>query len=213
MSETSTLHFPSSIDLSHDLDEMTPPYPGDPKISVHSLADIPSSGYALTSWSSVFHTGTHLDAPSHFIPGGSEIRDFPNQGIFTACLGSVEGISLLEPSHLQYEIPQGTEILLLRTGWGSQYGSNAYFHDHPVLSEALAYWIIDRGFRVVGFDLPSPDQAPYPIHNLLLGKGIFLLENLNRLERLPADKVFPLVCVPVSIRAEAFWVRPLALIP
>lgn len=213
MATDTTLHFRRVVDLAHILDESTPPFPGDPAISVERLADIPSSGYALSAWDSVFHTGTHLDAPSHFISEGPGIQDLAPDGIYTTCLVDVRNQRLIQPTHIPDELPTGTDILLFRTGWSERFGTVDYFHDHPVLSEAMAHWIVDQGYRMVGFDLPSPDHYPYTVHRILLGQGLYLLENLNRLELLPPNKVFHMICVPLPIHAEACWVRPLALLP
>lgn len=141
------------------------------------------------------------------------MTDFPIDGIFSACLADVQGIGIINPEHLPNEMPPGTDILIFRTGWASRFGSSAYFNDHPVISEDTARSIIQQGYRIVGFDLPSPDKEPFPIHHILLDQGIYLLENLNRLHQIPENQVFSLICIPLPIRAEASWVRPLALLP
>lgn len=214
MSTLRTIGYRTVIDLSHPLDRSTPPYPGDPPIRIETMAEITSDGYGMTEWTSVFHTGTHLDAPSHFLADGTDMLQFAAEAcILTACLADVQGHPQIEPQHLPPELPPGTDALLLRTGWGKRYGSEDYFDSYPVLSVSMAHWCVSRGHRLLGFDLPSPDTDPYPIHPILLGQGIHLLENLNRLDLVPANKLFHLICVPLPVRAEASWVRPLALIP
>ena len=67
------------------------------------------------------------------------------------------------------------DALLIRTGWGEKFGDEGY-EDHPYLSEDAAHWIVDRGFRLVGLDVTTPD-APghlrtedfdFQVHHILL---------------------------------------------
>lgn len=203
------------IDLSHPLDNLTPPYPGDPAPEKTDLATVKLEGYALSQWSVNFHSGTHVDAPAHFVEHGDTIRDLnPERWIGPAMVIPTMGAEVIGPEILP---PDDTwrdcKFLLFHTGWDSHYGEQTYFEGHPVLSESLAEMIAGSNLTAIGVDTPSPDRAPYPVHTLLLRKGICILENLRGLDQLPALRVFTLVCIPLPIDAEASWVRPLAILP
>jgi kynurenine formamidase len=63
---------------------------------------------------------------------------------------------------------------------------------------------------MLGVDMPSPDYPPFPVHKLLLNKGIFVLENLTGLEQLLGIKHFEVFEVPLKIHAEASLTRAFA---
>jgi kynurenine formamidase len=66
---------------------------------------------------------------------------------------------------------------------------------------------------MVGLDVPSPDRPPYPVHRILLGNGILILENLTGLETLPSDQVFRLYALPLMVEADSAPVRVIAEVP
>jgi arylformamidase len=202
------------VDLSHVLGPDTPPYPGDPPLQWHSLAELKRDGYCLTAWSGVFHTGTHLDAPSHFSLTGDQAHQLkPSCWAGQAWVIPVPEGQDPDLEHvLTFPPPPDTAFLLFRTGWDVHYPLPEYFKGHPLLTPNLTEWLSDQNLQGIGLDLPSPDQAPYPVHQALLGKGMVILENLRDLSRLPIQRSFTLLCIPLPLKAEASWVRPLALI-
>lgn len=202
------------IDLAHPLGPDTPPYPGDPPLRVHTQATVDPDGYALTKWSGVFHCGTHMDAPSHFMADGAGIHQLPfDFWAGTAWVIDVPPGQDPDIRHLgRLSLPPEIRFVLFRTGWDVHYPHDRYFREHPVFTPALVEWLSSSSLRGVGIDLPSPDKAPWQAHHKLLGKGIILLENLRGLNRLPLQRSFDLLCIPLPVQAEASWVRPLALI-
>jgi kynurenine formamidase len=203
------------IDLAHPLNEKTPFFPGDPPLELSSLATVESDGYQLTAIQSVFHTGTHLDAPSHFIKNGSDIQDWPlNLSVGKAMVIPCSGYENLPASLLDHCAGwQDCDFLLFHTDWGKQYGKPGYFIQHPVFSEELGRCLANSTVKVIGMDLPSPDQAPYPIHHLWARAGKYILENLCNLDQVPSQTQFTMICIPLPFAVEASWVRPLAIIP
>lgn len=202
------------IDLSQPLDETTPVFPGDPPFTLTSLATVEKEGYQLTQIQSVFHTGTHLDAPSHFLEDGLAIKDWPlHNSMGKAMVIPAIGIANIPLSILdQCQDWKACDFLLFHTGWGEQYGKPGYFMDHPVFSEELGKCLADSPLKVIGMDLPSPDKEPYPIHYAWAKAGKYILENLCNLNQVPTRSVFSLICIPLPLAAEASWVRPLAII-
>lgn len=202
------------IDLAHPLNETTPVFPGDPPLHLTSLTTVENEGYQLTAIQSVFHTGTHLDAPSHFLKNGPATIDWPlNFSLGKAMVIPAFGLASLPLSILDH-CPgwQDCDFLLFHTDWGKQYGKPGYFMAHPVFSEELGRCLANSAVKVFGMDLPSPDQAPYPVHHLWAQAGKYILENLCNLDQVPSQSLFTLICIPLPLAAEASWVRPLALI-
>lgn len=212
-----TMIFPDSlqiIDLSHPLVSGSPVFPGDPPLRLTTLSTIDDDGYQLTQVQSVFHTGTHLDAPSHFIKNGPAIKDWPLPvSLGKAMVIPAVGIASIPLSILD-QCPgwKHCDFLLFNTGWSKHYGTPEYFSNHPVFSEELGKCLADSSLIAVGMDLPSPDQEPYPIHHAWAMAGKFILENLCNLDQIPAQNPFSLICIPLPLAVEASWVRPLAVI-
>jgi kynurenine formamidase len=115
------------------------------------------------------------------------------------------------------------DFALFRSGWSLKWGTPAYDSGYPVLSTPAAAWLAGFPLKGVGFDAPSadaPGSCDLPVHRLLLGRGMVIVENLANLEALP-DGAFTFLCLPLPLadaegapaRAAAFIDRPGALTP
>lgn len=156
------------------------------------------------------HTGTHVDAPRHFVEGGRSIDRFP-PGLMLGRAGLLD----LMPGRpgKEYSVAevrkalQGRRVeprLLVRFGWSRRYAKPDYFPAAPYLSLEACRWLAARGVRLLGLDTPSVDSHEHgwrspcdaQNHRCLLGRGVFLVEALRNLDRLPAGRlhwaVFPL---------------------
>jgi arylformamidase len=220
------------IDLSHPLEPATPPWPGNPPVEVHHLSTIPPArgpgdrsapGAPISCNTSAFltcnHTGTHMDSPAHFYNGLQTIEQVPLE----MCIGPA---ALVDARHIEPRAEIGPADLtsseeaikaagkvVFWTGWSSRWGDHNYFDDYPVLSEAAAVWLVERGVHLVGMDTPSPDRDPHPAHYVLLGANMVIVENMTNLERIGRD-VFELIVVPLPLRGlEASPVRAIAVLP
>lgn len=158
------------------------------------------------------HTGTHVDAPRHFIPGGITIDQVNlNQLCGEAVLVN---LSAYERGHeiTTAELERGlggqwAERVVLRFDWSDQIGTMAYYSDHPFLSEEAAEWLVDRGCKSLAMDTPMPDNPKNgwgcpkdsPDHKILLGHGVLLVEYLTSLRNIKAKR-FQLVVAPLKIR-------------
>lgn len=211
-----SIHSNRYIDLSYPIQPDTPSYPGDPPIAYQSLARVEKEGYSLSQWKTTFHAGTHVDAPAHFIPNGKSILDLDDrywiaQAMMISIPSETKAITLemikCNP------LPDGIAYLLFHTGHSRHYGTAAYDNDYPVIVEAAAQWIIEQpGILGIGLDTPSPDHDPWPIHSILLAKDIIIMENLTNLHLLPNRSSFTLINTMLPLKAEACWIRPIALI-
>jgi arylformamidase len=206
--------FREIIDLSHPLDVATPVYPGDPPLQRVDLASVSEHGYALSHWQVQHHSGTHLDAPAHFLEHGAMISALgAEQWVGPAMVLSATGRSIIYPDILPAdESWRACRFLLFYTGWDRHYGHEGYFSGFPVIDASLAEILARSALTAIGIDGPSPDISPYPVHHRLLGQGVCIIENMRGLDRLPVQSSFLLACIPLPIHAEASWVRPLALL-
>jgi kynurenine formamidase len=165
------------------------------------------------------HTGTHMDSPAHFYNGVATIDQVPLEHcVGPAALVDVRQIGPrgeITPADLfrHDDAIAATGKIILWTGWSSHWGKEYYFDDYPVLSEATAAWLVERGVHLVGVDTPSPDRDPHPAHYVLLGASTLIVENLTNLDRI-GQEVFELIVVPLPLRGlEASPVRAIAALP
>ncbi|MGO6920942.1 cyclase family protein [Rhizobium ruizarguesonis] len=171
------------------------------------------------------HTGTHVDAPRHFVPNGATIENTDLDIYYGPA-------RVLDFTHL----PDKTEItremlverigedfparILFRYDWERRLDSLKYYTDHPYLSEGASEWLAENGIRLVGFDAPMPDDPrngrgsdrDSPNHTILLGAGVAILEYLVNLSQIPT-KDFILSALPIKIKeGDGAPVRAVAII-
>lgn len=161
-----------------------------PEPSFKQLKSVECEGVSVTQISVATHVGTHLDAPSHLIKGGKSIDQIP---LHTLC-GRATVVSIEKSGAEQITARDLIEsdvnyspgdALLVRTGWGEKFETKDYY-EHPYFSEDAAHWIVEQQFRLVGVDTMTPEipdnlrsaEFDFPIHRILLGKGILILEHL-----------------------------------
>ncbi len=213
---TSNVIFPgqSIIDLSHKLTTDLQPFPGDPPLSITTLANVSESGYCLSQISGTAHIGTHVDVPAHFYTAGKTVDQYPA----SFWMGRAMVVHAVNHPTITSEntvIPDlaGVDFLLFYTGWDEWKNSSKYALEHSVIDSSLADRLSKSQIRGIGIDGPSPDREPYPVHQLLLGAEKILIENMTRLAELPFYQPIPFIVLPLSIQTEACWVRPLAFLP
>jgi len=197
------------IDLTQSFGPNTPVFPGDPPVKFKLVSASPQVTEIVFST----HSGTHMDAPAHFFPGGKKLsefgmEDFSGRGVLLDARGKKEiGKEILAGA----QINPG-DIVLVFTGWQAKYGSNEYFEDCPLVSGELAKEFVRLQIKILGMDSPSPDQEPFLIHKTLLEKEILILENLCNLEDLLGIKNFEITALPIKLEADGAPVRVVAKI-
>lgn len=181
-------------------------WPGDPTAAITRASDQAKGDTATVSLLNMgVHTGTHVDAPVHFVPGGT--------GVDTLDLGVLVGPALVvavppdAPAITAavldaLPIPPGTERILFQTGNSAYWqDENPRFHeDFVAVAEDGAEWLVARGVRLVGVDYLSvaPFGAGVPTHRVLLEAGVIPVEGLNLSGVAPG--LYTLVCLPVKLR-------------
>jgi len=217
------------IDLSHAYDEDTIYWPTDSLgFQLEELAYGETPGgffYSAYRFSTAEHGGTHLDAPVHFSSDGRTADAIPVEQLIGPAvvvdvtdsaspdyLITIADIETHEAAH--GEIPDDT-IVLLRTGWGSQWNDRAAYIGTPLtgqaaipelhfpgLDPAAARWLVDhRNVDAVGIDTPSIDygrSAHFAAHVALAGDDVAIFENVANLDQLPTTGAF-IVALPMKI--------------
>lgn len=159
------------------------------------------------------HTGTHMDAPLHFIQGGMSIDEVPVSKLVTEAtvmdLTYKQELSKIEPSDLEPYADQVRpgDSVILNTGWWRQWDKPGFYGSYPCLTAASCQWLIESRVSVVGMDIPGPDDPTAgivageisPRHVELLGNGVIMIEYLANLDQISKDRV-TLVALPMKIR-------------
>ncbi len=181
-------------DLSLPLDAQTPVYPGDPRFKMRPVARMDSDGYCLSHLEMGSHTGTHIDAPCHCIPGGLALDAYPLARFYlTAAVLEVDSLDSLRMEDV-VTVERNVQALLFK------YRNRSPRGECEGLSRRAAERIVDAGRLLVGVESLSVDAAQdhdLPIHRLLLEHNVLILENICLLDVPPA--IYRLMCFPLPI--------------
>lgn len=154
------------VDLSMPLRSGMSVYPGDPNVAIDPALSIEGEGVAVSALSLGSHSGTHLDAPAHLIPGGPTLSEIPLEWL----VGPAVVLRVRDPrddarlgaADIEGGLPPTLPMIVcIATGWDALAGDERMFH-HPYLSGELAAELWDRGARVLCVDTLSPDQTLPP---------------------------------------------------
>lgn len=207
------------VDLSHCIEPGSPVWPGDPPVEVQTVATTESHGYYLRRFAMGEHSGTHVNAPCSFHPGGATIADYPPEALVAPAVVvdvrsrvSADPDYVLSPSDVAAwerqhgPVPQGA-VVLLQTGWDAWWGQperyvrqdgDGRLHFPGFGIEAVQQLIAERRIGGVGIDGPGVDpgsDTAFSINRLVLAadparpRPRLVLENLTNLARLPATGV------------------------
>lgn len=197
------------IDLSVVLSQQTPVYPGDMPIKIEPAGKIEQDGFNDHVVSINTHVGTHIDAPLHMIANGKTLDQIPvEQLVGRGVLITVDEEFDIEPVR-QAGIRAG-DIVLFRTGMSEHYREPNYFEQYPAMSEAMAQYLVSQKVRMVGVDTGSIDNLDgFPIHKILLGGDVLIIENLANLDRL-IGKEFKVYALPIKLALDGAPARIIA---
>jgi kynurenine formamidase len=199
-------HDPGWTDLTYTI---TPDVPRLMKFappSIHRVSSMPEDPYSVTAIEIVCHTGTHLDAPCHFIPGAPAIDEVPLDRLTGAAVvvrPELRSDREIRASDLEPSGARAGEMVILDSGW---WRAGVGDGDHPWLSEEGARWLVARGVKLLATDLPTPDLPicrrdagfDWPVHRILLGSGVLIAENLTNLAALPSRVEAMLLPLPIA---------------
>ena len=236
---SSSISFRSIIDLTHTLNASTPTFEEakEPVYQTKTVATIQKDHYFARELCLPEHFGTHLDAPAHFAPGQWTIDQIPPERFVAPLVVidmrskvennsdyrlSAEDVANWEQSHGQ--IPSGS-VVIARTGWESRWSSaknyrnpdsQGVMHFPGYSVEGAKVLVEERKVYGLGIDTLSIDYGPspdFPVHQYSLAHGVYHLENVTNLDRVPAQGAH-LVVAPMKLEGgSGSPVRVLALVP
>ena len=193
------------IDISVPISNDMHVYPGDPLVDIQpasKIADGAISNSSRLTFGS--HTGTHIDAPRHFIEGRMSVDQLPLDTLVgKAYVAEFTATEHIRPKELEdADIPKGTRRILLKTINSKLiWRSKSFRQDFVYLAEDSATWLLDRGVRLVGIDYLSIEQFHSPTHRVhmdLLNANVVILEGLNLNGVSPGE--YTLCCLPLKIK-------------
>ncbi|MEM4611891.1 MAG: cyclase family protein [Candidatus Nitrosocaldus sp.] len=177
-------------------------------------------GYDLELIFMSTHTGTHMDAPSHFSKGMS-VDEIPlNVLVSNAILVEVKkcGKEYIYREDLASRLEHYTlkdKSIIISTGWEHKWKSTNYLSDNPGLSRDAAEYLVENGVILVGIDtanIDHPDDKSFTVHRVLLPNNVPIVENLCNLDAINS-KEFRFIASPLKIKGSTGSpVRAIALL-
>ena len=149
----------------------------------------------------VANTGTYLDAPFHRHAGGDDLAALALERLASLPGLAVRAAAMAADADLFDGLDIAGKAVLVHTGWDRHWRTDAYYRDHPFLTEAAARLLAERGAALVGIDSHNIDDTSTrarPVHTILLGAGILICEHMTNLAALP-DAGFTFSAVPPKI--------------
>ncbi|MCL2156913.1 MAG: cyclase family protein [Methanobrevibacter sp.] len=218
------------IDLSHELKNGMGVFPGDLKFQLRNTNDI-HKDYSLFELKGNLHTGTHIDAPYHYIANGKKVKSIalenligrlkvfeipptnPKKEINLEDIASLKKIASNKYSTVQDIKKDLEKIIILKTSWCNNWGMENYFTDYPYISKELAKIFVENNILGMAIDSPSVDSfGESKIHKILLKNDIWIVENLTNMNKIN-EGVYRGFFIPLNIDAEASFIRAFIEIP
>ena len=193
-----------TVPISNEL----PTWPGDPGVELSDWRCLANGDAANVSMLNLgAHTGTHVDAPAHFIEGAAKIESLPLEVLIgeAQVVEVPPGVRAIDEQFVLAHHNPGTSRIIFKTN-NSTFWSNANpeFHtDFTYLDLEAAVMLVERGIKLVGIDYLSIEKFNSPKHEThlaLLSHGVVILEGLN-LTEVPAGK-YELICLPLRLKSN-----------
>lgn len=197
------------IDLSHKMKNNMPNYPGDPEFNIEQI-NSDEKDYFLSKISGSSHTGTHIDAPYHYIENGKKVDNLDinsligEASVLKTKKEIIDNSITIEDINFKNPIEK---IVILKTGWYKYWGKKDYFSENPHISNELAEMLIENEINGIAIDTPSVDKINEThIHKMFLKNGIWIIENLTNMDKLVKNSYYSYF-IPINISSEASYIR------
>jgi arylformamidase len=192
---------PSVYDVTVPLTPGLPVYPGDPPFELEPIGPEGTTPFSLSRMSLGTHTGTHVDAPAHFVPGGTTIDALPLEIL----VGKTRVVEILARERIDRPDLEAQDLrddlrVLLKTRMSGQMLKPGFQEDHLYLSGDAAAYLAQAGLKLVGFDYLSVDRygaVDFPAHHALLEAGVVIVEGLDLSEVEPGE--YDMTCLPLRV--------------
>ena len=211
------------IDLTLTISNKIPTFPGSPQPNFIPWEKIKDDGYNLELLFLSSHTGTHLDAPYHFLEKGSKIHEISLKKLVSEAVliksRKKRNETITKTDIQKFEKKHGKiesfSSVIFLTGWQKNLQKKYYFTKNPGLSVLAAKYLASKKISLVGIDSPSIDlgtDSKFSVHQILAKKGILIVENLANLDKIKSSK-FHLVVLPLKLKnATGSPVRAIAFV-
>jgi len=205
-----TYRLEEAVDLTQELANGMPIYPGNPVPSFKNYETLARNGVNLMSLTLGSHTGTHTDAPRHFIRNGIGVDQIPPKKLvgeaYVADISSKPMGSGITSSDLKSKLEGSIgadDMVICYTGCSEHWGEKRVNSNYTYLTEDAAEYLVSKQVRAVGIDFLSVEKfkAPAPVaHKALLGNGIFIIESLSSAVKQFLGRRVLLICLPIKLR-------------
>jgi len=189
-------------DVTVPISDSVPIYEGDPDAAVESFKAIARGDSAnVSSIRFGVHTGTHVDAPNHFIDGTKQVHEIDLEKLIGPCRVIGVGPDVLEIKPEHAGDLSGVERVVFKTRnsefWATP--ENGFRKDFTYISPDMARFVADADVKLVGIDYLSIEKSGspgHPVHVTLLEKEIVILEGLDLRAVPPGD--YEIICMPLK---------------
>jgi len=197
------LHSHGWIDVSVPIRSGIVHWPGDPEVIIGRMLKMERGDNCNVSTISMSsHTGTHVDAPYHFIEKGDGIHDMA----FTTMIGKARVIEIkdrhcIKPEELKpNKIQKGERVIFKTKNSARCWNVDKFVEDFVYLSTESVKYLVNKRVRTIGVDYLSVggyNKNIDEVHKLLLGAGIWIIEGLDLSRVRQGD--YDLICLPLNI--------------
>jgi arylformamidase len=161
------------------------------------------------------HSGTHLDAPLHFIKNGKTVSDIPLEKLvgevtFANFTNLKENDCVTEKMLRKIKI---TKKMIFKFGWGKHWSQKKFYDGYPFFTKEAAKYLVGKKIELLGMDSPSPDDSRIkltkeimgtdndsPVHKIFLRAGVVLVEYLANLDKIKDYKGWTIIATPLKIK-------------
>jgi len=192
-------------DVSVALSSATPTYPGDPGIEIKQwlgLAKGDAANVSLINFG--LHSGTHVDAPAHFIEGGAKVDSLSLESLVgeAEVVEVADHIGVIDEAFVAANCISGSQRILFKTR-NSAFWDDAqpgFREDYVSIDPAAAHWLVESGIKLVGIDYLSVEKFKsdgFQTHLAFLSRGVVIIEGLD-LRIVPSGR-YELICLPLKV--------------
>jgi len=195
------------VDLSWEISDDSPIYPGDPEPKVTTTHTIKKDYYNLSGVYVGTQTGSHVDAPYHFSNDGETIDNMELDFFFGEAVvikvtdkKAEEKITMADVMPYDKKIKPNT-IVLFNTNWYKHRGTEAFYH-HPYVSGEVAEYLVEKGVRFIAIDTMNADKSngtEFPVHDLFSANRLMIGENWAYMDKIDFENVI-VAAFPMKIQ-------------
>jgi len=192
-------------DVSVPIANGMPVWPSDPPLKLTPQAHLSrdrSHTVHVTTIEMGSHTGTHIDAPFHFVEGGRKLDEIPLKDLVgPVSVIQVTGVPSITREHLKSLSWKNVERVFFKTDNSGHWNDESFFEQFVYLEPEAAEFLVQQNIRLVGIDYLSIDRyksEKHPTHFVLLPRNVIIIEGLN-LSRVPPGR-YQMVALPLNLK-------------